>query len=121
MMSAMARLLLALVLATVASGCSSPVSPGRDLAGTWAEAFSIPGASLVLTVDGSGSGSGTYAIEAGRSGLVQVAGQVSGSTITLVIRYDYGTVLTFTGSLADSTHLSGRFDGDTGTVTFTRK
>jgi hypothetical protein len=76
------------------------------VAGTWAENFSFPGASLVVTVDAFGNGSGTYAIEAGRSGVVQVHGTVGHATIMLTIQYDSGLVRTFTGSLSDANHLT---------------
>jgi hypothetical protein len=112
------RILVALAL--LVSACGSPLSPGPDLAGTWAESFSFPGESLVLTLDSSGSGQGTYAFEAGRSGTVQVTGTVVHSTITLVIRYDYGLIQTFTGILTDANHLMGSI-GDSSTLTFTRR
>jgi hypothetical protein len=111
---------LVLVLALLVGACASPVSPTPDLTGTWAENFSFPGASLVLTLDASGNGRGTYAIEAGRSGVLQVTGTVVRSTVTLVIQYDYGPVRTFTGSLTDANHLVGTFDDNPGTLTFTR-
>jgi hypothetical protein len=116
----MRRLLV--TLAVVASACgSSPVSPDPHLAGTWAENFSFPGASLVFTLDSNGSGRGTYAIEAGRSGVVQVSGTVTPSTITLIIAYDDGLVLTFSGSLTDANHLVGTLGNNPGTVTFIRR
>ena len=118
-MNGMVRLFL--VLALSLSACASPVSPAPVLAGTWAENFSIPGASLVLTLDPSGSGRGTYSIEAGRSGVLQVTGTVAGSMVTLGIRYDYGVVQTFTGALTDANHLVGGFGNSSGTVTFTRQ
>jgi hypothetical protein len=110
------------IVSMLASACgsSSPTSPSTDLTGTWAENFSFPGASLVLTLDASGNGIGTYAIEAGRSGTVQISGTTTQSMVTLVIRYDYGLMQTFTGSLTDASHLSGNFT-NTGTVTFTRR
>ena len=114
----MPRILAALAL--LVSACASPLSPAPDLAGTWAESFSIPGESLILTLDSSGSGQGTYAFEAGRSGIVQVTGTVVRSTITLVIRYDYGLIQTFIGILADANHLMGGI-GDNSTLTFTRR
>jgi hypothetical protein len=64
---------------------------------------------------------GTYAIEAGRSGTVQVAGQLTASMVVLRVQYDYGPVRTFTGSLSDTSHLSGTFDDTTGTVVFLRQ
>jgi hypothetical protein len=105
----------------VISACSSPSAPSNTVTGTWAENFSIVGASLVLTVDGSGNGTGTYAIEAGRSGTVQVTGRAAASSVTLVVHYDYGAVRTFTGTLTDGNHLSGVFDDGSGAVVFTRR
>jgi hypothetical protein len=115
----MRRLLVGVLV--IIAGCSNPSAPSAVLAGTWAENFSIVGASLIVAVDNAGNGSGTYAIEAGRSGVVQVTGQVAASTLTLTIRYDYGAVRTFTGTLTDANHLSGTFDDSAGTVMFTRR
>jgi hypothetical protein len=109
------------VAAALMSACANPMSPSPTLAGTWAENFSIPGASLILKVDASGDGSGTYAIEAGRSGVVRVMGTVVRTTVTLTIDYDYGPVRTFTGALSDATHLAGAFDDNSGTAVFTRR
>jgi hypothetical protein len=103
------------------SACANPMSPSPTVAGTWGENFSIPGASLILTVDASGNGGGTYAIEAGRSGAVQVTGTVMQTMVRLTIRYDYGVVRTFTGTLSDANHLTGVFDDSSGTVVFARR
>jgi hypothetical protein len=97
------------------------MSPSPSVAGTWGENFSIPGASLTLTVDAAGNGNGTYAIEAGRSGAVQVIGAVERTTVALTIHYDYGLLRTFTGALSDANHLTGAFDDGPGTVVFTRR
>ncbi len=107
------------VLALV-SACAGPTSPSADLKGTWSENVAIRGASLVLTVDASGNGAGTYAIEAGRSGTVQVVGVAVAPQVVLSIRYDYGLTRTFVGTLSDPTHLTGAFDGEAGAVVFTR-
>lgn len=105
----------------VIAGCSSPSAPSSEVAGTWTENFSVVGASLILTVDSSGNGNGTYAIEAGRSGTVQVIGRASTSTVTFVLRYDFGIVRTFSGTLTDDNHLAGSFDDSSGEVVFTRR
>src|SRR5215467_9780046 len=102
------------MLALLGSACSTPTSPSPVLAGTWAENFSIAGASLVLVIDASGNGNGTYAIEAGRSGQVQVTGALTQTQIALAIRYDYGLVRTFTGTLTDANHLGGTFNDSSG-------
>ena len=114
----MRRLLCALILV---SACAGPSARSATVAGTWAENFSIVGASLVLTIDGSGNGSGTYAIEAGRSGAVDVTGRVAASMVTLAVHYDYGPVRTFTGTLTDANHLTGTFDDSSGAVVFARR
>jgi hypothetical protein len=103
-----------------ASACAGPTSPAAGLNGTWSEDFAIRGASLVLTIDASGNGAGTYAIEAGRSGAVQVVGVAVAPQVVLSIRYDYGLTRRFIGSLSDANHLAGAFDDDAGTVVFTR-
>jgi hypothetical protein len=110
-----------LLLTLLFAAYDSSIAPGPSVAGTWAANFSIPGASLIVTLDQAGNGTGTYAIEAGRSGSVQVSGMLIGSAVTLVIRYDYGLVRTFAGTLTDPSHLMGTFADSSGTLTFTRR
>jgi len=114
------RWIAVIALLLPASACTSSTAPSSPIAGTWSEQFSIPGPRLVLTLDASGSGNGTYAIEAGRSGTVQVSGDVAAAVVTLTIRYDYGAVRTFTGTLADTDHLTGTFNDVQGTAVFIR-
>jgi hypothetical protein len=97
------------------------MSPSLTVAGTWGENFSIPGASLTLTVDAAGNGNGTYAIEAGRAGAVQVSGTGRGTAVTLTIHYDYGLVRTFKAAVSDANHLTGAFDDNSGTVVLIRR
>lgn len=114
------RRLLALLILTAA--CSTPASPSATVAGTWAENFAVIGASLTLNIDNAGNGSGTYAIEAGRSGTVQVTGRLAASAVMLSIRYDTGLVRTFDGALGDDgSHLTGTFDDSAAPVVFTRR
>ncbi len=105
-------------------GCGrSTVDPSGDLQGSWAENISIPGASLILTLNQAGpivTGTGTYAIEAGRAGILQVAGTYTAPAISLTLSYDYGTARTFTGTRLDANHIGGTFS-DGGVVTFTRR
>jgi len=58
------------------------------------------------------TGTGTYALEAGRAGPTTIDGTVSGTTLTLTITRDYGLVETFAGRLTDATHLLGFLDID---------
>jgi hypothetical protein len=63
---------------------------------------------MTLVQDGNRvSGTGTYAIEAGREGPTTIDGTLSGRTLTLTITRDYGVRETFTGTLTDATHLAG--------------
>jgi hypothetical protein len=109
-----------LVALSWTAACAGPTVPTPSLAGTWSQQFSIPGPRLVLTLDASGNGNGSYAIEAGRLGSVQVAGTVTSPGVTLTIRYDFGLARRFTGALTDANHLTGTFDDVQGPVTFTR-
>jgi hypothetical protein len=109
------------VVLALTSACSSPAAPSSTVAGTWSENLSVPGASLIVTLDASGNGNGTYAIEAGRSGVIQVSATEAPPALTLILRYDYGGVRTFHATQIDSNHLSGTFDDSAATVVFTRR
>jgi hypothetical protein len=115
------RTRLVLLMLLLSGACESGIAPSIDLAGTWAANFSIPGASLIITLDRVGNGTGTYAIEAGRSGTVQVTGMYARQAVALVLTYDYGQVQTFSGTLTDTNHITGSFGEVSGTVTFTRR
>jgi hypothetical protein len=83
---------------------------GTEVGGVWVHTAIGPvyRESMTLVQDGKRvSGTGTYAIEAGRTGPTTVDGTISGSALTLTITRDYGLVETFTGTLTDATHLSG--------------
>ena len=53
------------------------------------------------------TGTGTYAIEAGRSGTLTVSGIAAGSLVNLAIAFDMGTAAQFDGNLVSSDTLSG--------------
>lgn len=94
-----------------------PLSPeaeatanARALVGTWTQLHLVPGASFAFTVtadDSTVSGSGYYAIEAGRSGTMTVHGVAGARRTTLDFRYDSGTEAHFDGSPADGGLLEG--------------
>lgn len=121
----MTRTLLLLGLLCV--GCDDGLAPPADVQGTWAADFNLPGPSLVLDLtqlDGAIVGSGTYAIEAGRAGTLEVSGSYSRPGITLAIRYDYGRVGTYTGMVRDSRHMIGTMGDSSGhgfELTFSRR
>ena len=108
-------------------GCQNPAEPPVDIQGSWAADISTPGANLVLDLTQDArtiTGGGTYAIEAGRAGTVQVEGSYDPPSIVLPIRYDYDRTATFTGTVLDSHHMSGTMADGSGEGTgfsFTRR
>ena len=82
----------------------------KSVTGNWATPFSVPGSktTLALTQLGTGVvGTGTYTIEAGRSGTISVTGTLAGSNFTATLIYDYGTTVTYTGTLPDANDITG--------------
>ena len=118
---------LLLVIATLAlESCENATAPPSDIAGIWAEDLAIPGASLILDIAQSGlalSGTGTYSIEAGRSGTLQIVGTYSRPDVSVSISFDYGLTETFTGTVRDSRHMSGSVasNGGSSSLSFTRQ
>lgn len=95
------------VLAALA--CDSRVTLVKDL-GTWSAVYSIPGPSTLVTLHEFGSvlsGDGTYAVEAGPTGTLQVTGTVHFPAITMVLRRDTGFSQTFTGAFVTDRAISG--------------
>jgi len=110
--------IVAIAAAIMGAACSSrqadSTAPGilgdRAIAGTWAHTGIGPvyRELMTLTQDGNHvSGTGMYAIEAGREGPTTIDGTLSGRTLTLTITRDYGVRETFTGTLTDPVHLVG--------------
>jgi hypothetical protein len=109
----------ALALVVGLHACGSPTQPfpptsdeglAQLLNGTWTEQGTVVGSSLVLTLGSLGtmlSGTGQYAIEAGRSGTLTVSGSVSNQRVHLDIVYDTGAVAQFDGALSDRNTLAG--------------
>ena len=95
------------VLAALA--CDGSATLVKDL-GTWSAVYSIPGPSTLVTLHEFGSvlsGDGTYAVEAGPTGTLQVTGTVHFPAITMVLRRDTGFSQTFTGAFVNDRTLSG--------------
>ena len=68
-----------------------------------------------MTLAQSGShvtGTGQYALEAGRQGSTTIDGDWSNGTLSLTVTRDYGLRETFTGKLSDPAHLSGTLEID---------
>ena len=99
---------------------------GRTVTGTWAHTAIGPVYREFMTLTQTGdhvSGTGTYAIEAGREGPTVIDGAISGKTITLTVTRDYGLRETFSGTLTDPTHLVGTLviDGFTQNFNYARQ
>src|SRR5215831_4804261 len=114
--------IVAIVAAIMGVACSTRQADSTDpdvtgdrlgslaLNGTWAHTAIGPVYREAMTLNQAGThvtGTGTYAIEAGRSGPTTIDGTISGRTMTLTITRDYGLVESFTGKLTDPTHLTG--------------
>jgi hypothetical protein len=80
---------------------------------------------MQLTVQGNTvTGTGTYALEAGRSGALTVSGSVNGSQLSLSFAYDYGATASYAATFADDSHLTGTLSnggGSSSTLTFVRQ
>ena len=116
-----------LVIGLLSLSCTNSFLPAADVQGTWAADFNIPGAALVLDLtqnDSAVTGTGTYAIEAGRSGALRAVGTYARPAISLRITYDYGRTETFAGFVLDAQHMTGSVSdsvGHTSTLSFTRR
>lgn len=110
--------IVAIAAAIMGVACSArqtdTTAPGilgeRPIAGTWAHTGIGPAYRELMTLAQDGnrvSGTGTYAIEAGREGPTTIDGTLSGRTLTLTITRDYGVRGTFTGTLTNPAHLVG--------------
>ena len=97
------------------STCSGAGTGG--ICGVWVADPTVPGSSLVLSLqlrDGVLSGTGTYSIEAGRSGDLDVGGTYSAPVVEMRLAYDYGFVAPFTGTLTSSRQIVGTFLNSSG-------
>ena len=116
-----------LVLGLLSAGCSSSLAPVADVQGIWTADYTVPGASLVLDLTQTNDaveGTGTYSIEAGRAGNLQIRGTYGRPSITLNLTFDYGATGTYAGTVLDSRHVRGQISYGTGQVTsltFTRR
>ena len=114
--STIAAAIMALACSARQADSTAPGILGdRPVAGRWAHSVIGPAYREVMTLAQDGdrvSGTGTYAIEAGRAGPTTIDGTIAGRTLTLTITRDYGLVESFTGRLTDATHLAGTLSID---------
>ncbi len=111
--------LVAIMAASCAGRQDDTLTPslasGQTISGTWATTGIGPVYRESMTLAQSGShvtGTGQYALEAGRQGPTTIEGDWSNGTLSLTITRDYGLSERFTGTLADATHLSGALEID---------
>jgi hypothetical protein len=94
-------------------GITGDLTGGASVSGTWATTGIGPVYRESMTLTQSGrhvTGTGQYALEAGRQGPTTIEGDWSSGALTLTITRDYGLRETFTGKLADATHLDGSLE-----------
>ena len=91
-------------------GCGDGLGPAADLSGTWAATYSFPGSSLVLTltqVGASITGTGTYQMEAGPGGTLQVVGTYHRPSFKLTLHFDGAQDQAYVGTVQDGSHITG--------------
>lgn len=117
-----------LLLSVLTASCgNNNLGPPSNLTGAWAAHYQIAGPSLVLNLaqpDGTITGSGTYQVEAGRSGTLQISGSYALPRVRLALRYDYGLTQNYDGAVLDSHQMIGTISdstGYTGSLTFIRR
>jgi hypothetical protein len=79
----------------------------------------VAGSSLTVklsTQDAVVSGAGVYRIEAGRSGVLAVAGTYQPPVALLTFKYDSGDTALFAATAADSSHMNGKLTYQDGTT-----
>jgi hypothetical protein len=111
--------LVAIMAASCAGRQDDTLTPsltgGQTISGTWATTGIGPVYRESMTLAQSGShvtGTGQYALEAGRQGPTTIEGDWSNGTLSLTITRDYGLSERFTGTLSDATHLTGALEID---------
>jgi hypothetical protein len=117
----MKRIWMAAALALLAA-CGD--SSSTSISGTWVEKETLPGAKLILVLrDDSGtvSGVGSYTIEAGRTGTLNVTGTFHDPDVSLALVYDFGDTVAFTGTLKTATQMVGTFGGGDAQVEFDKQ
>lgn len=83
---------------------------GSVLAGQWLQDNTVVGSSLALSLSVSDTvvtGTGTYTIEAGRSGSLTVSGVATPTHVSLDFAYDSGALAHFDGTLPVGAVLAG--------------
>jgi hypothetical protein len=123
----MRTLFLIAGLVALLSACGGGDAPPASIDGKWIAVSQVIGSSLTLeltTQNGAVAGAGTYMIEAGRSGVLAVAGTYQPPVAALSLKYDNGTTAVYAATVSDASHMSGRLkfqNGETVDLTFVRQ
>lgn len=103
--------LLSLALAAVVGACGGgDDAPPPSIDGTWGATSQGAGNSLTLRLNSQGttvSGAGAYA-DAGRIGVLAVAGTYQPPAVVLTFNYDNGDTALYTATIPDADHMNGR-------------
>jgi len=116
-MRLMRHVLLTLSLALLACSCGGSDTPPPSVDGTWSATSQGAGNSLTLrltTQDAVVSGAGAYS-QAGRIGVLAIAGTYQPPAVVLTFNYDNGDTALYTASLPDGSHMDGRLTYQNGT------
>ena len=96
----------------------------RSVEGTWQATDQAAGSALTLSLNeerGGVAGSGTYAIESGRTGTLLVTGSTqSGANVHLYWTYDVGDRAEYVATLSDDDHMSGALTTQSASATQTQ-
>jgi len=91
-------------------GCGNGLGPANDLSGTWAATYPFPGSSLDLNLTQTGAGitgTGTYQMEAGSGGTLQVVGTYQRPSVNLTLHFDFGQDQAYVGTVRDGSRIIG--------------
>jgi hypothetical protein len=108
----MKRLITAVAAAVLLAGCQSdPMgTSSATMAGQWVRTSGVIGSQLSFVLDENAStvsGTGVYALEAGKSGTFRVTGTVMGSAVKLDLVFDDQSQAHFSGTRARSDVMAG--------------
>jgi len=107
--------------------CSNGLAPSNDLSGRWASNFPISGGTIDLNLqqaDRNITGTGSFAFEAGRAGTLTVTGSYDRPRVALVLHYDFGLNLTYSGTVGLPWQMRGTLADSLGheyPLSFTRR
>ncbi len=107
----MLKLIYSLLLTTLVAACGGDSSP-TSVNGTWAQVIALPGASFTMQLSSqngivSGSATQTNEVVNPPTNKISISGTYQAPNINMIFTYDTGAVLTYAGTLSDSSHMNG--------------